>query len=129
MAESSYPDELAAWVARANKKRRQDAAAVAFLAVRGDVKAAMDVGYAVTTIYEHMHETGRVRCSYETFRKYVRRYEKVAAPPPPATPPDNQVKGAKPEPKAAPPVSEPKSEPPKIGGFTFDATPRKEDLL
>ena len=45
MAESSYPDELAAWIEkRAAKKRRQDAAAVAFLAVRGDVKAAMDSG-------------------------------------------------------------------------------------
>ena len=33
------------------------------------------------------------------------------------------------EPKAAPPASESKSEPPKIGGFTFDATPKKEDLL
>ena len=38
MAESSYPGELAAWIEkRAAKKRRQDAAAVAFLAVRGDV--------------------------------------------------------------------------------------------
>ena len=53
----------------------------------------------------------------------------VASPPPPATPPDSQPKGAKPEPKAAPPASESKSEPPKIGGFTFDATPKKEDLL
>jgi hypothetical protein len=88
MAESSYPDELAAWIEkRAAKKRRQDAAAVAFLAVRGDVKAAMDSGYAVTTIYEHMRETGRVKCSYETFRKHVQRFIKAAPAAPAPVPP------------------------------------------
>ena len=79
MAESSYPQELAARIEkRAAKKRRQDATAVAFLAVRVDVKAAMDAGYAVTTIYEDMREIGRVKCSYETFRKHVQRYIKAA---------------------------------------------------
>ena len=35
-----YTDELAAWAdQKAEKKRRQDAAAVAFLAVRGGVRA------------------------------------------------------------------------------------------
>ena len=38
-----YTDELAAWAdQKAEKKRRQDAAAVAFLAVRGDVVEAME---------------------------------------------------------------------------------------
>src|SRR3546814_3691979 len=88
MAESSYPQELAARIEkRAAKKRRQNATAVAFLAVRVDVKAAMDAGYAVTTIYEDMREIGRVKCSYETFRKHVQRYIKAApaasAPVPP----------------------------------------------
>ena len=99
MAESSYPDELAAWIEkRAAKKRRQDAAAVAFLAVRGDVKAAMDSGYAVTTIYEHMRETGRVKCSYETFRKHVQRFIKAAPAAPAPVPPTaaDQAKGGKP---------------------------------
>jgi len=95
MAESSYPDELAAWIEkRAAKKRRQDAAAVAFLAVRGDVKAAMDSGYAVTTIYEHMRETGRVKCSYETFRKHVQRFIKAAPAAPAPVPPPEVEAGA-----------------------------------
>ncbi|WP_367903524.1 TraK family protein (plasmid) [Xanthomonas oryzae pv. oryzicola] len=112
MAESSYPDELAAWIEkRATKKRRQDAAAVAFLAVRGDVKAAMDSGYAVTTIYEHMRETGRVKCSYETFRKHVQRFIKQ----------EGGSKPKAPEPK--------KPEPAGIAGFNFNPKPNKEDLL
>lgn len=106
---------------------------VAFLAVKSDVQAALDAGYAMKTIWEHMKETGRLRCRYETFTQHVKRYIKavpVIAAPAPATSPDSQAKGAKPNPKAAPPASEPpKSEPPKIGGFTFDATPKKEDLL
>ena len=83
-----YTDELAAWAdQKAEKKHRQDAAAVAFLAVRGDVVEAMEAGYALTTIYDHMHETGRVKTSYETFRRHVQRFIKAApadtAPPTP----------------------------------------------
>jgi hypothetical protein len=75
----SYTEELAAWVEkRAEKKRRQDAAAVAFMAVKSDVVAAMEAGYALTTIWEHMHETGKVKCSYETFRKHVHRFIRSA---------------------------------------------------
>ena len=74
-----YTDELAAWAdQKAEKKRRQDAAAVAFLAVRGDVVEATEAGYALTTIYDHMHETGRVKTSYETFRRHVQRFIKAA---------------------------------------------------
>lgn len=102
----TYPEELAEWVkGREAKKPRQDKHVVAFLAVKSDVQAALDAGYAMKTIWEHMKETGRLRCRYETFTQHVKRYIKaapVASPPPPATPPDSQPKGAKPEPKAAP---------------------------
>lgn len=55
---------------------RQDAVVVVFLAVRPDVKAATEAGYAPTPIWEHMHETGKLKCSNETFRKHVRRFLK-----------------------------------------------------
>ncbi|MGN5824877.1 TraK family protein, partial [Pseudomonas aeruginosa] len=46
-----------------------------------------EAGYALTTIYDHMHETGRVKTSYETFRRHVQRFIKAApadtAPPTP----------------------------------------------
>uniref|UniRef100_UPI00191656EE TraK family protein n=1 Tax=Escherichia coli TaxID=562 RepID=UPI00191656EE len=49
-------------------------ARVVFLATREDVKNAIEAGYSLTTIWEHMHETGRVNTTYETFRRHVRRY-------------------------------------------------------
>jgi hypothetical protein len=146
MAKSSYTDELAAWIQkREATKRRQDAATVAFLAVRGDVATAIESGYAITTIYEHMHTIGRVTCSYETFRKHVQRYIVQA---PATTPRSSPVPTAGPaatgetrkgapgqKENGGPPGQqqriEPKStsNPPKIGGFSFDATPKAEDLL
>ncbi|KGK65821.1 conjugal transfer protein TraK [Xanthomonas citri pv. fuscans] len=134
MAKSSYPQELAARIEkRAAKKRRQDATAVAFLAVRADVKAAMDAGYAVTTIYEDMREIGRVKCSYETFRKHVQRYIK-AAPAAPAhvpSPVADQAKAEKPaQQEVRSKAKKPKKpEPAGITGFTFNPKPNKEDLL
>lgn len=55
----TYPEELAEWVkGREAKKPRQDKHVVAFLAVKSDVQAALDAGYAMKTIWEHMKETG-----------------------------------------------------------------------
>lgn len=121
-----YNKELAEWAAkRTKKRRRQDAAAVAFMAVKGDVQGAMEAGYALTTIYEHMHETKRVTCSYETFRRHVRRYIKEAkreeGPEAAKVTPDNPTKAAV--------GREKETKPTKKEGFTFDATPKKEDLI
>ncbi|EHG9431336.1 TraK family protein [Salmonella enterica subsp. enterica serovar Worthington] len=135
-----YTDELAAWAStKAEAKRRQDTAAVAFLAVKADVIEAMDAGYALTTIYDHMHETGRVKTSYETFRRHVQRFIKAA--PAATTPPTPKattrstsssqatVPAVTPKP-AAPAPSTPTSEQTgKIPRFNFNPTPNKEDLL
>jgi len=121
----SYTNELAEWVdKRAKKKRRQDTAAVAFLAVRQNVKEAIDAGYALSTIWEHMHETGKLKCSYETFRKHVRRHMKptTQADPEPAPKTGAQAsigKESKDEQKKDDPLN----------GFTFNATPKKEELF
>lgn len=131
----SYTEELAAWVEKkAAKKRRLDATAVQFLAVKADVKAALDAGYSVTTIWEHMHEIKKVTCTYETFRKHVKRFVKEpAAIPPAATAPGPTAPVTTGEATGATsrkhPETPTKSEPPKIGGFKFDASPKKEDLL
>jgi uncharacterized membrane protein len=49
---------------------------VSFLAAKSDVVTAMEAGFSLTTIWEHMKETGRIASSYETFRKHVRKYVK-----------------------------------------------------
>lgn len=46
----------------------------AFLAARSDVIKAMTAGFALKTIWEHMHEIGRIPFRYETFLKYVYRH-------------------------------------------------------
>lgn len=127
-----YSEELAAWIEkRATKKRRQDAAAVAFLSVKADVIDAMEAGYAVTTIWEHMHETGRVKVSYETFRRHVQKYIKAGSPPAapvPAVQPNPAKPAGKPGLKAKADQAR-KPEPPSVGGFDFNQSPEKKDLL
>lgn len=129
----SYTQELAAWVdGRAKRRRQQDAAAVAFLAVRAQVSAAIDAGYALTTVWAHMHETGKLRCGYETFRKHVRRF--ITAAPAhraavDARPPDDRAKARVAAVERAARARSDRCAPPAMGGFTFDAMPRKEDLI
>jgi hypothetical protein len=45
----------------------------AFLAVRDDVKEAIDDGWPVKEIWETLYEEGKVSFSYEAFRTYVNR--------------------------------------------------------
>ncbi|HAV9341900.1 TPA: TraK family protein [Escherichia coli] len=80
-----YLADLQTWVSQKKGLNSSSAntARVVFLAIRDDVKSAIDAGYALTTIWEHMHETGRVTTTYETFRRHVKRYireQKPAAP-------------------------------------------------
>jgi len=119
-----YTEALAEWVKKRKEKRpQQDLAAVAFMAVREDVKAAIEAGYAQKTIWAHLHETGKIPYRYETFLKHVRKHIKEAkreeAPKEAKVTPDNT--------KAA--AGRENTKPAKKEGFTFDATPRKEDLI
>ena len=74
--ERSYLDELAALLElkqQASQIKRRDYFA-AFMAARSDVKEAIEAGYALKIIWEHMHEIGRIPFRYETFLKYVRQH-------------------------------------------------------
>lgn len=132
MATKSYTDELAAWIKKrpATKNPRQDLAAVAFLAVKSDVQAAIAAGYSLATIWEHMHDTGKVEFSYETFRKRVARHirnppaAQAAAPAPSAgvadLKPVKKTEGKKP----------PTPAPAGIPTFVYDASSTtSKDLL
>lgn len=121
----TYTEELAEWVKKRKEKRpRQDLAAVAFMAVREDVKAAIEAGYAQKTIWAHLHEIGKIPYRYETFLKHVRKHIKEAKRE--EEPKEAKVKPS--NPNAA--VGRKKdTKPAKKEGFTFDATPKKEDLI
>ena len=68
----TYPELLGEWVKQRESTRR-DKNLVAFLAVRDDVKAAVEAGYAVKTVWTNMHESKRIMFGYDTFLNYVNR--------------------------------------------------------
>ena len=132
-AEKSFRDELATWVAQRDQAERpqRKEALVAFLAVRADVIEATAAGYTLKTIWEHLHEAGRVSFRYETFLRHVRRHITNAPPECPKLPApvksEVHAKGGESKPKA---LTEPKtSGVSSVGSFNFDPTPKKEELL
>jgi len=134
----SYIEELGAWVKqREPVKPRQESAAVAFLAVKENVIEALAAGYALTTIWEHMHESGLIKSGYETFRKHVRRYIQSPSPEtktmrdtgsPNAVKPQGKTAGdpSKVEPQA---TRMPAAEKEVMKGFKFSPVPNKEELF
>jgi len=131
----SYVDELADWVeSRPTKRRRRDEAAVAFLAVKENVEAALAVGYALFTIWEHMSNAGKMKFSYETFRSHARRFIKPKeVPSATTTQPQERKKTSRliEDSTRAATVSgvKPNEKPTAIPSFTFKANPDKMDLL
>ena len=106
----NYTESLSEWVKKRETTRtKRDIQKIAFLAVRADVKAAIEAGYALKTIWEHMTETGKITYRYATFLKYANLECKTV---PTIETPEQKMR------KPAP-----------IGGFTFNATPKKEDLI
>ncbi|WP_157269577.1 TraK family protein [Azohydromonas aeria] len=122
---TAYVEELAAWVQDQPPKRRgQDTNAVAFLAVREDVEAAIAAGFPLTTIWRHLHETRRLGFRYDTFLKYVRKHvrrapaQSVAASPPSSAPVSSPV-----------PLPEPRRTDTTVPGFSFTAAADPKELF
>jgi hypothetical protein len=105
----------------------------AFLALRGEVKQAIDDGWPVKTIWETLHDEGKVAFSYQAFRGYVNRL--VLSPPAngEATPAAEADQSGQAAPRSVPQSARTPAEwrPEKLAatGFTFNKTPKKEDLL
>ena len=125
-------DALAEWVAKQPARRRHDAQAVAFLAVRTDVVKALEAGYSIKTIWAFLKDQGRITSSYEMFRRHTQRHIKKALSPHLG----DQAKGEKSaQQERGPKVRKPKAPEPRISksagipGFTFNPTPNKEDLI
>ena len=91
-----------------------------FLALRPEIKQALDDGWPIRTIWETLHEEGKVTCGYDSFRRYTRHLI--------LTPPSQNPK--QPEQPAPTRTARPKAdETPQIRGFTFNPSPKKEDLF
>ena len=106
----------------------------AFLALRGEVKQAIDDGWPVKTIWETLHDEGRVAFSYQAFRGYVNRLilspsaNREAAPAAVGVDQHRQV-APRLAPQSAKNPAEWQPEKPAASGFTFNRAPKKEDLL
>jgi hypothetical protein len=55
-----------------NSDGRNDRNRAAFILVRSDVSKAVDDGYSLLSIWETLHEEGRIQYTYQTFRRYAR---------------------------------------------------------
>lgn len=132
-------DELAEWVASKEAPRRQDAQAVAFLAIRADVIAALDAGYSMKTVWDFLREKGRITSTYEAFRRHVKKHIRpgsralaVVAPPtaaPTSPPPTQAVATSRGAPASSPEVPEIPEHQPVIGKFSFNAKADKGKLI
>ncbi|SDY81580.1 TraK family protein [Nitrosomonas halophila] len=102
-----------------------------FLAVRNDVKAALDDGWPVKVIWDTLRDEGKIEFGYDAFIGYVNRLIRNAEISLIKSL-DHPAKTDKPAPKTkakTDALQEPKKETPFIGGFNFNPTPNKEDLF
>lgn len=70
---TSYTDQLAKWIIE-KKSPSRNKNLVAFLAVKSDIKEALDAGYSVKTVWANMHELKRIDVGYDAFLNYVNRH-------------------------------------------------------
>ncbi len=123
-----YAEQLGRWV-KERKSTKRDANLAAFLLIRHDVRIALDNGYPAKTIWRNMKESGRIAFCYESFLHLVRRQIRNRTKPVvmPAQNKPHREKAKAPGPQQCGPTSARPSD--SLKGFTFNATPKKEDLL
>jgi hypothetical protein len=125
MAED-FSKQLAQWVEQRGLQQ-SDKNLVAFMAVRDDVKLAIDAGYAVKTVWANLRETGRIDLAYKTFLNYVRRClgplpdRAASSPVRPTVAPSSRESSPVKTPTRVMPLAMP--------GFVYDPVPNKEELL
>lgn len=112
--------------ARSVKKKPSRSAQnrAAFLALRVDIKQALDDGWPVKSIWETLHEEGKIDFSYQAFRGYANR---LILSPPTAAEATSAPEASNPTKPVSPKTALKKPE--KAAGFTFNSEPKKEDLL
>lgn len=110
----------------------------AFLALKGEIIQALDDRWPVKTIWETLHDEGKVKFSYQAFRNYVNSLiltpKQVATPKVPAEGkhPGNQPERQNPVMPAPPRAAMPRQAPaPSQGpaGFNFNPNPDKEEFI
>lgn len=126
----SYLEQLGDWV-KQRKLKPRDKSLVAFLAVRHDVKTAIEAGYSAKTVWGNMRESKRIAFGYDTFLKYVHHFhfQPQASLAEAESPVPHRSGRRKPKAKNKPPSATARNPPTTPAGFTFNPVPKKEELL
>lgn len=119
--ETSLSGRIAERAKKQRASKREQNRAV-FLALRQEIHHAMDDGWPVATIWRTLKEEQKIDFSYQAFRLYVNKLVRQQAgasivPPTVYREPVSSQKKSTPSPKGT------------GSGFTFDPTPKKEDLI
>lgn len=102
------------------EKNRRKGGWMSFLAVLDEVVAAINAGYSLKVVHEYLSDQGKLKCSYDTFRGYVKKLGNRSS----TNVPDVGSKLASKQPAAKKqPIA--KTE---IKSFTFDPKPNIDDI-
>jgi hypothetical protein len=125
----SLSERIAARTVKKPSRSGQNRAA--FLALRADIRQALNDGWPVKSIWETLREEGKIDFSYQAFRNYANHL--ILSPT--ATKSLFQSTEKLPNPKEGndlkqTTISKPtKKNPEQASGFTFNSAPKKEDLI
>ena len=123
--------ERVATRATKNKPSRSAQNRGTFLALRYEVRQALDDGWPVKTIWETLQEEGKITFSYQSFRGYANRLilSRRKAPVPAGVVEQDAAAPHGPVPSGQG-IRDRRSETPtRVVGFRFESEPKKEDLL
>lgn len=98
---------------------------VAFLALRNDIREALDAGWSMKSTWETLFDESKITFSYKTFRLYVGRYIFTETS---IIKLNNNLLHALPPSKSVSESTDKKTVPP-IPSFNFQATPNAKELL
>ena len=132
-----YPDQLGQRFKQ--KSTRGNINLVAFLAIRDDVTAALEVGYSVKAVWADMRDCKRTEIGYEVFLHYVNRLiRRPQANQPttragpgcsPCSPPDRNAVRPNTAPDGTTPTTAKANTSATPAGFTFNPVPMKNEEL
>ena len=130
---TSYTDQLAEWI-KEKKSTPRNKNLSAFIAVRADIKTALDAGYPVKTIWENMRDLKRIEFGYDTFLNYVNRQlrrtqENMSAQPVTQDSAEISIERKAQKPDDASPKTTKITKPGTLPGFTYNPNPNIEELF
>lgn len=104
-----------------------------FLVLRPDIEQALNDGWPVKTIWETLHEEGKITFSYQAFRGYVNRLilsSNKGENTPPSIPskPESEINNNTKQ-VLEPNKTTTKTTPGTLPGFTYNPVPNLEELF